>query len=45
MRKIVRDTGLNRAEDRMSAKGRAHEKATDVVRKGRSNVRDSDHTR
>lgn len=29
----------------MSAKGKAHEKATDAVKKGRSNVRDSDDAR
>lgn len=34
------DTGLDRAEDRMSTQGNAHEKATGAVKKARSNVRD-----
>jgi hypothetical protein len=37
-----RDTGLDRAEDRMSAQGKAHEKATNSVKKARSKVRDPD---
>lgn len=36
-----RGTGLARAQDRMSAQAKAHEKATDAVKKRPSNTRDS----
>jgi hypothetical protein len=37
-----RDTGLDRADDRKSAKAKAHEKATVSAKKARSNDRDLD---
>ena len=38
-----RDHGLARAEDRRSAKGKAHEKATVAAKKARTKVRDADN--
>ncbi len=40
-----RDKGLDRAEDRMSAQGAAHEKATAKTKKHSGNARDSDDRR
>ena len=37
-----RDHGLDRAEDRRSAQGNAHEKATVAAKKARTKVRDAD---
>lgn len=37
-----RDKGLDRAEDRRSAQGNAHEKATVAAKKARTKVRDAD---
>jgi len=37
-----RDKGLDRAADRMSAEGKAHEKATVAAKKARTKVRDAD---
>jgi hypothetical protein len=37
-----RDKGLDRAEDRMSAQGKAHEKATVATKKAKSKVPDAD---